>query len=319
MIKIQNLTKKYGKKTVVNNISFEINKGEVVGFLGPNGAGKTTTMNMITGYISSDAGSVTVDGYDVLENPYEVKRRIGYLPELPPLYFDMTVNEYLSFVFDLKSAEKSGLKKDTHIKDVLRATHIDHVAPRLIKNLSKGYKQRVGIAQALIGNPDVLILDEPTVGLDPKQIIEIRNLIGELKEEHTIILSSHVLPEVSAICQRVIIINEGNIVAEDTPRNLSKMMVGSRYSIGVSGDMEKTEAVFKSLSCIEFFESEVISDDNALGYQLTLSGDTLKARSEITAALTNAGLSVVMLRPIELSLEEIFVKLTTDYEKEAHK
>ena len=219
MIEINGLTKRYGKKTVLDHISFRVEKGEILGFLGPNGAGKTTTMNILTGYLSSSEGTVTVDGFDILEQPFEVKRRIGYLPEQPPLYFDMTVTEYLSFVFDLKKAEGN---KQEQIDRILKMVYIDDVKGRLIKNLSKGYKQRVGLAQALVGDPEVLVLDEPTVGLDPKQIIEIRNLIGELGKSHTIILSSHILPEISAICERVIILNKGKIVATDTPDMLSK-------------------------------------------------------------------------------------------------
>lgn len=313
MIKIDNLVKKYGKNTVVKGISFEIKKGEVVGFLGPNGAGKTTTMNIITGYISSDSGSVSVDGYDILENPYEVKKRIGYLPELPPLYFDMTVREYLNFVFELKGAAKSIDNRDEHINGILDVIHISHVAGRLIKNLSKGYKQRVGIAQALIGNPEVLILDEPTVGLDPKQIIEIRTLIGELKKEHTIILSSHVLPEVSAICERVIIINEGTIVAEDTPEELSRKMVGDRYLISVSGNVQKSEAVFSALSCVEAFEKTNSENE----YSIVFSGDSLLAREKLFKAFSDENIAIVGLKPVELTLEEIFVKLTGDYERGA--
>ena len=314
MIKIHNLVKKYGKNTVVKGISFEIKKGEVVGFLGPNGAGKTTTMNIITGYISSDSGSVTVDGFDILENPYEVKKRIGYLPELPPLYLDMTVREYLNFVFELKGADKRiDSSRDEHIDSILGAIHINHVAERLIKNLSKGYRQRVGIAQALIGNPEVLILDEPTVGLDPKQIIEIRTLIGELKKEHTIILSSHVLTEVSAICERVIIINEGTIVAEDTPEELSKKMIGDRYVLSVFGSNTKTEAVLSGLSCIKSYVKTNSEDE----YSVVFAGDSLEARKQLSEKLSAENVAIVGLKPVELTLEEIFVKLTGDYEKEA--
>ncbi len=312
MIKIENLVKSYGKKCVVKGISFEVKKGEIVGFLGPNGAGKTTTMNILTGYISSDSGRVTVDGFDILENPYEVKKRIGYLPEQPPLYYEMTVREYLNFVYDLKKiSENPSLERNSHIDDVLAAVHITHVAGRLIKNLSKGYKQRVGIAQALIGSPEVLILDEPTVGLDPKQIIEIRNLIGELKEDHTIILSSHVLPEVSAICERVIIINEGSIVAEDTPWELSAKMIGQKYNLGVAGG--DPESVLSGADFIESFE-KTGNTDGVFTYDVVFSGDCIKARCELFKALANAGMQLVLIRPVELSLEEIFVKLTTDYE-----
>src|SRR5690606_21090873 len=213
LIQVENLTKKYGDHLAVDNISFAVEKGEILGFLGPNGAGKSTVMNIITGYISATDGTVKVDGYDILEEPEKVKSRIGYLPELPPLYGDMTVIEYLNFVSDIKGVGKEERQED--IKQVMDLVGIDNVKGRLINNLSKGYRQRVGLAQAILGNPEVLILDEPTVGLDPKQIIEIRNLIKDLGKEHTVILSSHILPEVSAVCDRVIIIDKGKIVASD--------------------------------------------------------------------------------------------------------
>ena len=218
MIEIKNLKKDYGGHLAVNNISFTVNDGEILGFLGPNGAGKSTTMNIITGYLSATDGSAIINGYDILEDPKSAKREIGYLPEIPPLYLDMTVKEYLNFVYELKGVK---LPKGPHIEEICRLVKIKNVYHRLIKNLSKGYKQRVGIAQALIGNPKVLILDEPTVGLDPKQIIEIRNLIRMLGKHHTVILSSHILPEIQAVCDRVIVINKGRIIADDTPENLS--------------------------------------------------------------------------------------------------
>ena len=214
MIEIQNLTKSYGQIKAVDDISFTVEKGEVLGFLGPNGAGKSTTMNIITGFIPSTEGTVKVCGYDIMESPAEVKQRIGYLPELPPLYMDMTINEYLNFVADLKLVNKK--QKKSQISDVMELVKLGDVRGRLIKNLSKGYKQRVGLAQSLLGAPEVLILDEPTVGLDPMQIIEIRKLIKALGKQHTIILSSHILPEVSAVCERVVIINKGKIAAIDT-------------------------------------------------------------------------------------------------------
>ena len=221
MIEVTGLSKRYGTYLAVKNVNFSINRGEVVGFLGPNGAGKSTIMNILTGYLSLTQGTVTVDGFDVVENPEDVKKRIGYLPEIPPLYIDMTVKEYLNFIYDLKKVK---FPKRAHIDEVMRLVQIEHVQTRLIKNLSKGYRQRVGFAQALMGNPDVLILDEPTVGLDPKQIIEIRNLIAKLGKNHTIILSSHILSEIQAVCKRVIIINKGEIIADDTPDALSQKL-----------------------------------------------------------------------------------------------
>lgn len=214
MIEVKNLTKRYGEKLAVDNASFTVNAGEIVGFLGRNGAGKTTAMNMITGYISSTSGTALVDGYDILKEPAEVKKRIGYLPEQPPLYMDMTVNEYLSFAADIKKVPHKNRKE--HLDRIKELVRITDVGPRIIGNLSKGYKQRVGLAEALTGNPPVLILDEPTVGLDPTQIIEIRHLIKGLGKEHTIILSSHILPEVADVCERVIIIDHGHIVAQDS-------------------------------------------------------------------------------------------------------
>ena len=225
MVEVKNLTKKYGTHLAVSDVNFDIQKGEIIGFLGPNGAGKSTIMNILTGYLSLSEGEVKIDGFDIMENPEEAKKRIGYLPEIPPLYIDMKVREYLNFIFDLKKVK---FPKKAHIDEIMKLIKIDHVANRLIKNLSKGYRQRVGFAQALIGNPDILILDEPTVGLDPKQIIEIRNLISRLGKNHTIILSSHILSEIQAVCKRVIIINKGRIIADDLPETLADKLSNDR-------------------------------------------------------------------------------------------
>lgn len=225
MIEVQNLTKRYGGHCAVNHISFTVEEGEILGFLGPNGAGKSTTMNILTGYLSASEGVVKINGHDVLEEPNEAKANIGYLPEQPPLYLDMTVREYLDFMYDLK---KCALPRAQHIAEICRLMKITDVYGRLIKNLSKGYRQRVGFAQALIGNPPVLILDEPTVGLDPNQIIEIRSLIKSLGKHHTVILSSHILPEIEAVCDRIVVINKGTIVANDTAENLSKQYSSDR-------------------------------------------------------------------------------------------
>lgn len=225
MIEVKNLVKKYGDHTAVDHLSFHVEKGQIYGFLGPNGAGKSTTMNIMTGYIASTSGEVLIDGHNILEEPEAAKKCIGYLPEQPPLYFDMTVAEYLKFAAELKKIPKN--ERETQIEQVMELTGITAMANRLIKNLSKGYKQRVGLAQAILGYPEIIILDEPTVGLDPKQIIEIRELIKKLSEEHTIILSSHILSEVSAVCDYIMIINHGKLVASDTTENLMNHSLGS--------------------------------------------------------------------------------------------
>lgn len=306
MIKIQNLTKRYGEKTVLNNVSFSVKKGEVVGFLGPNGAGKTTTMNILTGYISSNEGNVTVDGFDVLQSPFEVKKRIGYLPEQPPLYFDMTVMEYLNFVYDLKQVDG---EKETHIRDILEKIHISDVSGRMIKNLSKGYRQRVGLAQALIGNPEVLILDEPTVGLDPKQMIEIRNLICELGKEHTVILSSHILSEISAVCERVIILNKGNIVAVDTPQNLAERMVGSCYRLKLKGEPEYVLSILRNMD--EILNAE-ITDNGEFRIELSSIQDDETVLEHLFYYLAEHKIPILQEKAEEISLEDIFLNLTSE-------
>jgi ABC-2 type transport system ATP-binding protein len=241
MIEVKNLTKQYGGILAVDDISFTAEKGKILGFLGPNGAGKSTTMNILTGYISSTAGTCTLDGIDILEDPIAAKRNIGYLPEQPPVYLDMTVNEYLDFIYALK---KSKIPKRSHLAEICELVKITEMRKRLIRNLSKGYRQRVGLAQALVNNPPILILDEPTVGFDPKQIIEIRSLIKKLGKNHTVILSSHILPDVQAVCDNVVIINEGKIVADDSLKNLSgdgKMSLEQIFMKIVFGDIEGVE------------------------------------------------------------------------------
>ena len=251
MIEVRNLVKKYGSHMAVNHLNFTIEKGKIYGFLGPNGAGKSTTMNMITGYIASTEGEILIDGHNILEEPEEAKKKIGYLPEIPPLYVDMTVSEYLKFVAELKSIPKE--KRSGNINEVMSTTKLQSVKDRLIKNLSKGYRQRVGLAQALLGYPEIIILDEPTVGLDPKQIIEIRDLIKSLGNKHTVILSSHILSEVSAVCDHVLIIDKGKLVASDTPENLSKVMAGANsLELTVKG---KEEGIRKALDMVEILKS----------------------------------------------------------------
>ncbi len=306
MIEVQNLSKHYGDKAAVNNISFTANDGEILGFLGPNGAGKSTTMNMLTGYISSTSGKALINGIDILEEPIKAKKNIGYLPELPPLYMDMTVKEYLNFIYDLK---KCKLPRVSHLKDICGLVKIDHVYNRVIRNLSKGYRQRVGVAQALVGNPPVLILDEPTVGLDPKQIIEIRTLIKKLGKNHTVILSSHILSEVQAVCDKIIVINEGRIVADDTETNLSDKLTGSHIlTAKIEGEYE---SVAKKVLAIEGVEvcRQVNENEGVIEYRIeTEEGRDI--RRELFNAMAENGTPILELRSAELSLEDIFLRLT---------
>ena len=310
MIEVSNLTKKYGQHVAIDALNFSVNKGEILGFLGPNGAGKSTTMNIITGYLSATQGSVTVDGHDVLEEPTLVKKRLGYMPEFPPLYPDMTVCEYLDFVSDIKKVDREA--KKASMEKIMDLIKIHDVSKRLIKNLSKGYKQRVGLAQALIGNPPVLILDEPTIGLDPKQIIDIRNLIKELGKEHTIILSSHILPEVTAVCGRVIIIHKGKIVASDTIDNLSENMRGSsRLSIRVAGGQE--ECLPKIQALAEVKKAEVLGSREAGTVDISVEAEAeADVRKPVFMAMSKAQCPILMMRSVDLTLEDIFIQLTTD-------
>ena len=310
MIEVSNLTKKYGQHVAIDALNFSVNKGEILGFLGPNGAGKSTTMNIITGYLSATQGSVTVDGHDVLEEPTLVKKRLGYMPEFPPLYPDMTVCEYLDFVSDIKKVDREA--KKASMEKIMDLIKIHDVSKRLIKNLSKGYKQRVGLAQALIGNPPVLILDEPTIGLDPKQIIDIRNLIKELGKEHTIILSSHILPEVTAVCGRVIIIHKGKIVASDTIDNLSENMRGSsRLSIRVAGGQE--ECLPKIQALAEVKKAEVLGSREAGTVDIYVEAEAeADVRKPVFMAMSKAQCPILMMRSVDLTLEDIFIQLTTD-------
>lgn len=313
MIEIQNLTKSYGQIKAVDDISFTVEKGEVLGFLGPNGAGKSTTMNIITGFIPSTEGTVKVNGFDIMENPAEVKRRIGYLPELPPLYMDMTVSEYLGFASDLKNVSKK--QKKSQMDDVMELVKLTDVRGRLIKNLSKGYKQRVGLAQALMGSPEVLILDEPTVGLDPKQIIEIRKLIKALGKQHTIILSSHILPEVSAVCERVVIINKGKIAAIDTPENLSKGMgTVSKLSATIAGPKSSIIGFIQGIYGIKYVEPHVEKDQDVVEYIIE-SDKEVDVRRPLFFAMAKAGYPILELKSLDLTLEDIFLQITTQ-EKE---
>ncbi|MCX7711734.1 MAG: ABC transporter ATP-binding protein [Clostridia bacterium] len=310
MIEIQNLTKKYGQIKAVNNLNFTVEKGEILGFLGPNGAGKSTTMNIITGFMPSTEGTVKVCGYDIAEEPKEVKRRIGYLPEIPPLYMDMTVKEYLDFVSELKMVDRS--KRKGQMDDIMELVKVSDVRHRLIKNLSKGYKQRVGLAQALVGTPDVLILDEPTVGLDPKQIIEIRKLIKALGKQHTIILSSHILPEVSAVCERVVIINKGEIAAIDTPENLSKNFgSSSKFSVTIAGPKSSVVGAIKEIYGVMIVEAHIEKDNDVINYYIE-STKEVDIRRPLFFAMAKAGYPILELKSMDMSLEDIFLQLTTD-------
>ncbi|MCX7788466.1 MAG: ABC transporter ATP-binding protein [Spirochaetes bacterium] len=315
MIEAKDLVKRYGPHTAVDHATFKIERGEIVGFLGPNGAGKTTTMNMLTGYLSSTEGTVTVDGMNILEHPLEVKKRIGYLPENPPLYPEMTVREYLQFAGEIKKVPKQELGK--RIDEVMHTVGITDVAGRLVKNLSKGYKQRVGLAQAMIGKPDILILDEPTAGLDPKQILEIRSLIKDLGKTHTVILSSHILPEVSAVCRRVLIINQGKIVADDTPENLAKRLLGgSQLQLRVDGSVQQVEEVLRKIPTVKNLSFKESQEPGTV--ELIVESDKDKdIRRDISKALGSAGLPILMMRSLDMTLEEIFLHLTTKEEEVA--
>ncbi len=308
MIEVKNLTKKYGSHIAVNQLSFRVEKGQIYGFLGPNGAGKSTTMNMITGYLAATEGTVTIDGHDITKEPEEAKKSIGYLPELPPLYVDMTVKEYLRFVAELKKVPKT--EREKQVLEVMEMTQITDMQGRLIKNLSKGYKQRVGLAQAILGYPEVIILDEPTVGLDPKQIIEIRDLIRSLSEKHTIILSSHILSEVSAVCDHIMIISHGKLVASDSPEGLQKLISGSmEIELTVKGSYEEISRVLTPLSEVEAVEDKGQTEELFAKVNV-VSKDNVDIREQIFYALAGAKLPIMKMNHIEKSLEDIFLELT---------
>lgn len=306
MLEVRNLFKKYGDKVAVNDVSFSVKEGEIVGFLGPNGAGKTTTMNIITGYLSASAGSVTMDGDDIMEKPIQVKKKIGFLPETPPLYADMTVYEFLSFVYDLKSCE---FNKEKHLAEVCETVKIYEVKDRLIRNLSKGYKQRVGIASAIVGDPKLVILDEPTVGLDPKQIIEVRNLIRTLGKRHTVILSTHILSEVQAVCDRILIINEGRIVANDKTSNLAAAMGQSvKYKVKVSGPQKEVLTLLRSIPGVTKAQESGVKEGDSFSFVVEASNG-IDIRKPMFKALAQKGWPIMGLENTDGELEEIFVRL----------
>lgn len=310
MIEVTNLTKKYGDHIAVDHLSFRVEKGQIYGFLGPNGAGKSTTMNIITGYLAATEGTVTIDGKDVQKDPEEAKRAIGYLPELPPLYVDMTVREYLDFVAELKKVPKKERKQQ--IDEVMEMTQITDMQQRLIRNLSKGYRQRVGLAQAILGYPEVIILDEPTVGLDPKQIIEIRDLIRKLGENHTVILSSHILSEVSAVCDHIMIIAHGKLVASDSPENLQKLMSGSmELDLEVKGSIAAVKSALQEISQIDRIEENTEASKNIAKLKV-ISKENADIREQVFYALADAKLPILEMTHAEKSLEDIFLELTED-------
>lgn len=315
MIQVENLTKKYSAVKALDNVSFTINKGDIVGFLGPNGAGKSTTMNIITGYLSMTSGKVTINGYDIVNDAQKAKQSIGYLPEHPPLYLDMTPYEYLYFLCDLKKVK---LNRKKHIEEICDLVKLGNMKNRLIKKLSKGYRQRVGIAAALVGNPDILILDEPTVGLDPNQIIEIRKLIKSLSREHTIILSSHILSEIEAVCKRIIVINGGKIIADATPQELiEKHGEHNILFADITGVPALITPVLTSLHGIKSC-AQVGKDNISTKFKLTIE-DGCDVREEIFKSIENSGNSLVGLYRYEPTLEEIFTLLTTTEIKETEK
>lgn len=307
MIEVKNLTKYYGDHLAVDNVSFTIEDGEIIGFLGPNGAGKSTTMNMLTGYISSSSGQVLINGTDILENPIKAKANIGYLPELPPLYQDMTVIGYLNFVYDLK---KCKLPRKSHLIEICSLCQIGDVTGRIIGRLSKGYRQRVGMAQALIGNPPILILDEPTVGLDPKQIIEIRNLIKKLGKRHTLILSSHILSEIQAVCDRVIIINKGKMAADDTLENLTKNVSSiNRMTVRLDGEREDVLLAIRKIPGVKSVRADMEREGGIYDYEIVIDNGA-DIRVMLNEMCREKGLTIYRMANDEMTLEDIFMRIT---------
>ena len=313
MIEISHLVKRYGAKFAVDDISFSVGKGEIVGFLGPNGAGKSTTMNILTGYLSSTSGTVKVGGIDVLESPYEAKKLIGFLPEQPPLYVDMKVDEYLNFNYELKGCK---LNREAHLGEVCEVVRIGDVRKRVIKNLSKGYRQRVGIAGALIGSPKVIIFDEPTVGLDPKQIIEIRNLIRSLGKDHTVILSTHILQEVQAVCDRIVSINKGRIVADEKTENITRVIENNRrFNAKICGPQNQVLSVLKDMQGIVYAEALAERDGDATTYMIE-SAPGVDIRKKLFFTLADRGWALIGLEALGLSLEDIFITVVNKSEED---
>lgn len=308
MIEVQNLWKNYGSRQALRGISFSVADGEILGFLGPNGAGKSTTMNILTGCITQTGGKALINGVNILENPMAAKKNIGYLPEIPPVYPDMTVDEYLNYVYGLK---KCKFPKNSHLEEIRTLTGIEDVRKRVIRNLSKGYKQRVGIAQALVGNPQTIVLDEPTVGLDPKQIIEIRSLVKKLGKNHTVILSSHILSEVQAVCDKIAVIDKGKLIAFDTAENLSRKLTGDKkLTVHIEGEREKVENILKTVSGLDTFHVGRTVEGKVTEYELEVK-EGCDIRRELFNKMAKNDCPILLMKGSELTLEEIFLKLTT--------
>lgn len=310
MIEVRNLTKKYGDHFAVQDISFSLEKGKIYGLLGPNGAGKSTTMNIMTGYIAATSGEVIIEGHDIFKEAEEAKKHIGYLPEIPPLYMDMTVWEYLFTVADLKGVPKS--ERKSMIGDVMEKVMITNMKDRLIKNFSKGYKQRVGIAQTLIGNPDIIILDEPTVGLDPKQIIEIRTLIKQLGEDHTVLISSHILSEIGAVCDHVVIINKGHLVVSDSTENLEKLFKGQDIlCLSAQGELEKIQNILREFPALSIADMKEAEEAETYRFQLKVQ-DQADYRKQLFFRFAEAGIPLLEISRAGMSLEDIFLEITEE-------
>ncbi len=316
MIQVDHITKQYGSRLAVNDISFTVGEKEIVGFLGPNGAGKSTTLNIMTGYISTTAGTVTINGHEILEDPDNAKKLIGYLPEQPPLYPDMTVDEYLNFIYELK---KCTYKRSAHLSEICDVAQLTDVRYRLIGNLSKGYRQRVGIAQALIGNPPVIILDEPTVGLDPKQVVEIRNLIRTLGRDHSVILSTHILSEVQAVCDRIVIINRGKLVADEKTEDISTIVGGNRrISVKISGPQKEVTDTLRNMTGITYVEAMAEHELDSTTY-LIESEPGIDIRKPLFSLLAEKHWPILGLEAMGISLEDIFLALVDRGENEKNK
>lgn len=310
MIEVRNLTKKYGDHFAIQDISFSLEKGKIYGLLGPNGAGKSTTMNIMTGYIAATSGEVIIEGHDIFKEAEEAKKHIGYLPEIPPLYMDMTVWEYLFTVADLKGVPKS--ERKSMIGDVMEKVMITNMKDRLIKNLSKGYKQRVEIAQTLIGNPDIIILDEPTVGLDPKQIIEIRTLIKRLGEDHTVLISSHILSEIGAVCDHVVIINKGHLVVSDSTENLEKLFKGQDIlCLSAQGELEKIQNILREFPALSIADMKEAEEAETYRFQLKVQ-DQADYRKQLFFRFAEAGIPLLEISRAGMSLEDIFLEITEE-------